>query len=108
MAKIIKLEEDLIEFDDGTRITADHCQNCCECNYADCEQLDHLARHYNFNTKKLRFVAVEGQGFRFGDNPLRMFFVPCYSDQNGYYSSDIDIYLNGKAVLNFECEERYC
>ena len=107
MAKIIKLEENLIEFDDGTKITADHDQDCCEWNYADCEQLDDLAKNYNFNTKKLRFMAVDGHGFRFGDNPLRMFFVPCYSDQNGYYSSDIDIYLNGKAVLNFGCEERY-
>ena len=45
-------------------------------------------------------------GFRFGDNQA-MFFVPCYSEQNGYYSSDVDIYYNGNAVLNVEAEMSY-
>jgi len=36
-----------------------------------------------------------------------MFFVPCYSEQSGYYSFDVEIYYNGKQVLNLECEERY-
>jgi hypothetical protein len=29
-----------------------------------------------------------------------MVFVPCYSEQNGYYSCDVDIYYNGDLVLN--------
>lgn len=105
MAKIIKLEENLIEFADGTQITCDHEQDCCEYNYADCEQLDDLARAYNFDTAKLCFEAVNRSGFRFGDRPERMFFVPCYSCQNGYYSSDINIYLNGVLQCSFDCEE---
>lgn len=106
MAKIIKTEENLIEFSDGSRITCDHEQDCCEWNYADCDQLDDLARGYDFNTAKLTFEAVDGSGFRFGDRPERMFFVPCYSEQNGYYSSDIDVYLNGELETHLECEER--
>lgn len=105
MAKIITTEENLIEFSDGTRITCDHEQDCCEQNYADCDQLDDLALGYNFNTSKLVFERVDGSGFRFGDRPERMFFVPCYSVQNGYYSCDIDVYLNGKLQINLECEE---
>lgn len=107
MAKIIKTEENLIEFSDGTRITCDHEQDCCEWNYADCDQLDDLARGYDFNTEKLTFEAVDGSGFRFGDRPERMFFIPCYSEQNGYYSSDIDVYLNGELETHLECEERF-
>ena len=34
----------------------------------------------------------------------KSFFVPCYTEQNGYYSGDVDIYYNGKPVLNTECE----
>lgn len=105
MAKIIRTEENLIEFSDGTRITCDHDQDCCEWNYADCEQLDDLARGYDFNTTKLTFEAVDGCGFRFGDRPERMFFVPCYSVQNGYYSDDIDVYLNGNLETHLTCEE---
>lgn len=107
MAKIIKLEENLIEFEDGTQITCDHEQDCCEYNYADCEQLDDLARAYNFDTAKLQIEAVEDAGFRFGDRPERMFFVPCYSVQNGYYSSNIDVYINGELKASFCCEEDF-
>ena len=106
--KIVKVNDEAIIFDNGNEITFEHCTDCCEWNYADCEQLDDLARVYDFNTKHLFFEAVEEQGFRFGDNPWRMFFVPCYSSQNGYYSSDIDIYLNGEQKLNFYCKEDFC
>jgi len=34
-----------------------------------------------------------------------MFFVPCYSEQNGYYSSDVDIFFDNNCVLNLECKE---
>jgi hypothetical protein len=108
MARIVKTEENLIKFDDGTEITCDHWQDCCEHNYADCEQIDDLAKAYNFNTKKLRFVFIYGSGFCFGDRPERMFFVPCYSEQNGYYTTDLDIYLNGGLQGTIECEEVYC
>lgn len=104
MAKIIKLDENLIEFSDGTRITCDHEQDCCEYNYADCNQLDDLAKAYDFNTSKLKFEAVDECGFRFGDRPERMFFVPCYSVQNGYYTCDLEIYLNGEIQTSLECE----
>ena len=104
MAKIIKTEENLIEFSDGTRITCDHDQDCCEYNYADCEQIDDLARDYDFNTSKLMIETIDGSGFRFGDRPERMFFVPCYSNQNGYYSDDINVYLNDVLLENFCCE----
>ena len=107
MARIIKLEENYIEFADGTIIHCDHVQDCCEHNYADCEQLDDLARNYNFDTSKLRFEIVDGGGFRFGDTPFMMFFVPCYSSQNGYYSTDIDVYLNGVLQCSFDCEENF-
>lgn len=108
MAKIIKTEDNLIEFEDGTKITCDHTPDCCEYNYADCEQIDDLARAYDFDTSRLRVEGIDDSGFCFGDNPARMFFVPCYSEQNGYYSDDIDVYINGELQTNLACFERYC
>lgn len=35
--KIKKVTEDFIEFDNGSKITFDHIQECCENNYADFE-----------------------------------------------------------------------
>lgn len=107
--KITNITGEAIEFSDGSRITFDHEQDCCECNYADFEQLDDLARAYNFQLP-LRFEAIQGSGFRFGDS-RRMFFVPCYSEQNGYYTDEIDIYYTrfkkgNEPVLAFSAEFR--
>lgn len=103
--KIVEVTADHILFENGSTITYDHIQDCCEVNYADFEQLDDKARAYDYDEQNMKFEAIDDSGFRFGDN-RRMFFVPCYSDQNGYYCSDIDIYYNGKQVLNFFAEER--
>ena len=101
--KIWKITEDGIYFDGGHRIEFDHDQDCCEQNYADFEQVDDIARAATF-THPLQFEAVDGFGFRFG-NENNMHFVPCYSCQNGYYSSDIKIYYDGEEVLSINAEE---
>lgn len=104
--KIKEITDEAIYFDNGMRIWYDHEADCCEWNYADFKQLDDLARNYKFN-ENLKFEAVEDAGFKFGDSK-RMFFVPCYSEQNGYYSCDIEIwFFNGhtsEQKLLFDCE----
>jgi hypothetical protein len=101
MAKIIEIDE-FIKFEDGTVISYYHVRDCCECNYADFLQLDDVAKNTDFDTSNLIFEKCDC-GFRFG-NAGKMFFVPCYSEQNGYYSSDVDIYLNDFKVLNVDGE----
>lgn len=61
-----------------------------------------MALDYEFD-ENLIFEAVEDAGFRFGDKGM-MFFIPCYSEQNGYYSSDIQIYYNQRKVLDFDAK----
>ena len=106
MAKISTVNYELIGFDDGSTITYFHNPDCCEYNYADFEQLDDIARKTDFDTNNMVFESVKGAGFRFG-NENKMFFVPCYSEQNGYYSDDIEIYYNGEKVLHFDCEQKF-
>ena len=101
--KIIEITGEHIKFDNDKCITYDHEQDCCEYNYADFEQLDDLARAYDFDEQTLQFYFAEGSGFTFGDGG-RLFFVPCYSDQNGYYTTDIIIYYDGEAVCCGECK----
>lgn len=103
-SKISEVSPEHILFTDGTEITYDHYQNCCEINYADFEQIDNIAMDTIFETDNLMFQPVDGYGFRFG-NENKMFFVPCYSKQNGYYSDEVAIYVNGKAVLYVYAEE---
>lgn len=109
--KIIQVTDEAIVFGNGNKITYDHVQDCCESNFADFKSLeDTLAMETEFDDN-LVFEVVKGygddnkgSGFRFC-NPNNMFFVPCYSYQNGYYTTDIQIYYT-KEVLNLMCEER--
>lgn len=100
--RIVSVSDQEIRFDGGHVITFDHAQDCYEENYADFEQIDDIARAATFSLP-LQFEAVDGFGFRFG-NENNMHFVPCYSYQSGYYSSDISIYFDGKEVLSFDSE----
>ena len=102
--KIKDINEERILFDNGNTITYNHEQDCCECNYADFQQIDDIARSWDFD-ENLDFEAVEEVGFRFGNLPNKMVFVPCYSEQNGWYSSDIEIYYNNSQELYFNAKE---
>lgn len=102
--RIFEVTDLLITFDNGYEITFDHVRDCCEYNYAAFKQIEERALEVEFDDN-LIFEAVEGCGFRFGSEGVEMFFIPCYSEQNGYYSSDLDILYNNKKVLNFECEK---
>lgn len=99
---ITEVTDEYIKFSNGSKITFNHEPDCCEYNYADFEQLDDLARSATF-TLPLSFEESD-YGFRFG-NEYKMYFVPCYSEQNGYYSNDVDIYFDGRKVLNIEGKE---
>lgn len=102
--KIKQVTDEAIIFDNGNTITFDHEQDCCEYNYADFSILNENVVNYNYDFKEnLKFRAVEGMGFKFGSDG-RWIFIPCYSEQNGYYTEEIDIYYNGKRVLNFNAE----
>lgn len=102
--KILIINNGEVIFDNGSSITFDHKRDCCENNYADFEQIEDFAREYEFD-QDLRFEKVDNYGFRFGDRGM-MFFVPCYSEQNGYYASDLDIIYKGKVVFNLDCERK--
>lgn len=101
--KIKSIDDSAITFDNGIDITFDHVAYYREYNYAAFEEVDDLAKNFEFS-ENLIFEAVPHYGFRFGNNPQNMVYVPCYSDQNGYYSNDVDIYYNDKQVLNVDCE----
>ena len=101
--KIKSIDDSAITFDNGMDITFDHVADCCEYNYAAFKEVDDLAKNFEFS-ENLIFERVNDCGFRFGNNFQNMVFVPCYSNQNGYYSSDVDIYYNDKQVLNADCE----
>lgn len=93
---LIDVSRVALTFSDGSEITFDHDQDCCECNYADFEQVEDMVG--TVYKGDMKFESCEW-GFRFGTAPGNMTFVPCYSEQNGYYTSEVDIYYNGELVV---------
>lgn len=66
--------------------------------------MDDIAKEATFVGKSIDFEEIPGYGFKFGNKPYNMHFVPCYSEQNGYYSSDVEILLNGYPILTVVCD----
>jgi len=110
--KIAQVTEDAIIFDNGNKITFDHCQDCCEWNYADFSVLtpDVIGYDHDFDPNlKFKWDGQGGNtsaGFVFGDKEQKI-FIPCYSEQNGYYTNELEIYYNDKLVAEGDCEEIY-
>lgn len=108
--KITKVTDGGIYFDNGNVISYNHVQDCCECNYADFSNLNsnNIDYDYEFNPD-LEFTFIDDEGFLFGSTDengyTHKIFIPCYSEQNGYYTTDIDIYYNNQIVLQGGCRE---
>lgn len=85
--KVIKITEEYIEFDDGTKITDNHEQDCCENVYANFKALkDQGIKEKEF--KKIKIDGVKNSGFK-----LNGYFIPCYNEQNGYYASNLELII---------------
>lgn len=102
--KIKFVTEDRIQFDDESCITFHHSSDCCEYNYADFSSIIDTP----IDGAKLNNITLEHSDYGF---LLNGHLVNCYSEQNGYYSYDIDILYKDKFErtilwLNTDCGER--
>lgn len=97
--RISMVTDNAIMFDNGNWISYDHEQDCCEYNWADFSALNENVINYDYDFNEDLDFEYDELGFKFGSNG-HWIFIPCYSDQNGYYSYDIDIYYNGELVLS--------
>ncbi len=103
--KIAKVTDEAIIFDNGNKITYDWNEDrCCDVrNYADFSILDRRTINYDYDfDTNLKFKFVKEAGFKFGSDG-HWIFIPCYSYQNGFYTTYIEIYYNGKQVLSGSC-----
>lgn len=101
--KIIKIDEDRIEFDNGYTLTYYHNQDCCENVYADFKnmQVNNLiitekidVSKYEFSEELLDNIeCIKDVGFNLITKDGIKILVSCYNSQNGYYSSDLELIL---------------
>lgn len=89
---VVPGEQSGIEFNDGTFLVDVHYQDCCENVYADWEHLKDEASIFDEDFSNLVIAEVPNQGIKLVGEHYN-FFVPCYNEQNGYYNSELNIYL---------------
>lgn len=93
--KVIKIDEESLEFDDGSTLYSNHDSDCCETHYlclkdltlADFDKLEFDLSNDNF------FERIEDYGIALKPihgHPVR---IPGYGYNNGYYSSQLDLIL---------------
>lgn len=104
--KIKQIDEDEIIFDNNYKLKCYHEQDCCESVYADFEMLKNynvsVKTGKNIKIKEIEFVetlellidGVPGAGFNIISIIGEKFFIPCYNEQNGYYSSNLELILD--------------
>lgn len=117
--KITSFDDEKIVFSDGSYIYYEHCADCCEWNYADFSILPQF-----YHNEEFEQVSIEPTEYGFllhlhGVPPFSQFgetkkiYIPCYSDQNGYYSYDLDIYMrnNKRELISHvyiaECKDKW-
>lgn len=100
--KILYANEERIMFDNGKSINFFRELDRHEIYYADFEHLEKAAFKEDFK-EPLIFREVPKAGFWFG-NKGKMYYIPCYGNDNGE-SAYIDIYYgNTKVIDDMECK----
>jgi hypothetical protein len=95
--KVVSIDSDSLEFDNGIVLTSFHAQDCCELHYlslADLTLSDFDGLEFDLTTDAF-FERIEGYGIALlplVGYPVR---IPGYAYNNSYYSSQLDLVLKG-------------
>lgn len=103
---IRSIVSNIILGDGGIKIICDreiqindkHEQECCESVYADFPQTTpYLKEIIGKKIENLIIKKVEGEGILLCFDQIKV-FVPCYDEQNGYYSSNLSLVVADNEV----------
>jgi len=108
--KVVKIENDELVFNDGTRLSSYHSQDCCESHYLDFAHLDVTDfDELEFDlTGDDFFNRVNDYGIELKPLNGQIVRVPGYGSNNGYYSSDINLIITdvrGNLIKSFDVSE---
>jgi len=94
--RVIAVEAELIRFDDGTVLTSDHEQSCCESHYlsmADLTLGDFDGLFFDLSDHKF-FERIEDYGIHLIPVNGHAIPIPGYGYNNGYYSSNLNLVIS--------------
>lgn len=99
--KITEWNSEHMIFSDGSIYTYDHEQDCCEFNYIDFTVLDVMYHDEEFDSVFFEEVdcGILMHLVNEAHDTVAKIYLPCYSDQNGYYSRDVCLMKNDEYVV---------
>lgn len=95
MVKVVYVDKDVLRFDDGSELSSDHYQDCCENHYLDFsgESLQGFSGlDFDLSSSDF-FEKVDGYGIRLLPVNGHPVSIPGYGYNNGYYSSNLELVL---------------
>jgi len=94
MAKVVRITEDDLYFDNDKKLSSTHERECCEMHYLSFEDLTlEDFEGLEFDLESNFFERIEDYGIALlpiVGHPVR---IPGYGWNNGYYSSQLDLVL---------------
>lgn len=101
--KIKEWKDDELYFNDGSGIYCEHFEECCEHNWADFdaaffEGFDEKNEFDYFTLEPKEegiLITLHGYPHKIFGKYDRKVWVPCYSDQSGYYSDELTVNYSG-------------
>lgn len=110
MSKVVGLLDEGFLFDDGFKLESEHEADCCEHHYLSTDDLtleDFEYLEFNLDIEGGFFNRIEGYGIELVPINGWSVKVPGYGDNNGYYSSQLNLSLrkDGKEVANWDITE---
>ena len=96
--KVVKIDSDGLEFDNGIRLDSYHDTDYCEShylNFADLTLADFEGLEFDLTSEEF-FERIDGYGIALkplAGHPVR---IPGYGHNNGFYSSQLDLVLDDK------------
>lgn len=93
--KVVRIDSETIEFENGIKLYSNHDSDCCESHYLSLEDLtmeDFEGLEFNLTSDDF-FKRLEDYGIELIPVNGHSVKIPGYGYNNGYYSSQLDLIL---------------
>ena len=110
--KVVKVDSEGIEFDNGMRLYSFHDQDCCEHHYLSFDNLtieDFNGLEFDITNDEF-FERIEDYGIALNPTNGHPVRIAGYGSNNGYYSSNLELIIaDGRNIYKqfdiTECQE---
>lgn len=93
--KVVKINLDSLEFDNGMVLLSEHKRECCEIHYLSFSDLtldDFKGLEFDISNDDF-FERIEDYGIALKPKKGHPVRIPGYAENNGYYSANLDLII---------------